>query len=50
MIFPAKFNKPEDPTEQKVFNTLSKLPDADFTTFIGEKLTNSSPLNSNSNY
>ena len=44
MIFPAKFNKPEEPAEQKVINTLSKLPDADFTTFMGKKLTNSTPI------
>lgn len=38
MIFPTKFNKPEEPAEQKVLNTLSNLPDADFTTWIVKQL------------
>jgi hypothetical protein len=40
MIFPAKFNKPEELVEQKVLNTFSKLSDAHFTIYIGNKLTN----------
>ncbi len=33
MIFPAKFNKTDEPAKEKVFNALSKLPEADFITF-----------------
>lgn len=39
MIFPAKFNKPDEPAEEKVFNALSKLPDSDFTTFYSQEFT-----------
>ncbi len=47
MIFPAKFNKTDEPAEEKVFNALSKLPDADFTTFYSQEFTAIHPRENN---
>ncbi|RAR73703.1 nuclease-related domain-containing DEAD/DEAH box helicase [Flavobacterium aciduliphilum] len=47
MIYPTKFNKPEEPAEEKVFNALSKLPDSDFTTFYSQEFTSINPREKN---
>jgi hypothetical protein len=39
MIYPNRFNKTDEPVEEKVYKALSKLPDSDFTTFFSQEFT-----------
>jgi hypothetical protein len=47
MIFPNKFNKSDEPAEEKIFNALAKLPDSDFTTFYSQEFTSINPRENN---
>lgn len=47
MIFPHKFNKSDEPAEEKIFNALAKLPDSDFTTFYSQEFTSINPRENN---